>query len=163
MTDSTRIEGYLDASGGRFGIVAARFNERIVARLIDGAVDCLLRHGASSEDITIVRVPGAWELPLALEGLAQRGEFEALIAVGAVIRGETPHFDYVCAGATQGIGRVASDHGLPVALGLLTCDDSQQAEARAGGKAGNKGHEAALAAIEMRDLLSRLRPRDGQA
>lgn len=156
MTEGPRIEGRLDASGGRFGIAAARFNERVVDRLIDGAVDCLVRHGADRAAITVVRVPGAWELPPALDALARAGSVDALIALGAVIRGETPHFDYICAGATQGIGRVAADHNLAVGYGLLTCDDPAQAEARAGGKAGNKGWEAALAAIEMRDLLARI-------
>lgn len=156
MTDSPRVEGRLDASGGRFGIVAARFNERVVDRLVTGAVDCLVRHGADSAAITVVRVPGAWELPQALDALARTGSVDAMIALGAVIRGETPHFDYICAGATQGIARVAAEHRIAVAYGLLTCDDAAQAEARAGGKAGNKGWEAALAAIEMRHLLVQL-------
>ncbi len=156
MIESPRIEGQLDASGGRYGIVAARFNERVVDRLVAGAMDCLVRHGAEAQAVTIVRVPGAWELPQALDALARRGSIDGLIALGAVIRGETPHFDYICAGATQGIANVASDHHLPVGYGLLTCDDAPQAEARAGGKAGNKGWEAALAVIEMRSLLSRL-------
>ncbi|RMH22070.1 MAG: 6,7-dimethyl-8-ribityllumazine synthase [Acidobacteria bacterium] len=157
MSDIRRLEGKLDASGRRFGIVAARFNERLVERLIDGAVDCLLRHGAAAEGITLARVPGAWELPPALAAMAASGRCDALIALAVVIRGETPHFDYICAGASQGIAAVAAEHRLPVTFGVLTCGTSQQAEERAGGKAGNKGWEAALAAIEMTDLLAQLR------
>jgi 6,7-dimethyl-8-ribityllumazine synthase len=149
------IAGRLDGAGKRFAIVASRFNERIVERLVAGAVDCLERHGAA--DITLVRVPGAWEIPAALEELAAGGGHDALVAVGAVIRGETPHFDYISAEASRGIARVAGAHRVPIGFGLLTCDTAEQAEERAGGKAGNKGREAALAAVEMADLVGRLR------
>ena len=153
----TTIEGRLNASGRKFGIVAARFNERVGGLLLDGAVDCLVRHGARREDLTIVRVPGAWEVPFALEELARRGGFDGLVALAVVIRGETPHFDYICGEATSGTGAVSSRHHLPIGFGVLTCDNSQQAVERAGGKAGNKGWEAAQAVIEMVDLAARLR------
>ena len=151
------VEGGFDGGGRRFGLVASRFNGRLVERLVEGAVDCLVRHGVDRAAITLVRVPGAWEIPLALEELATAGAVDGLVAVGVVIRGETPHFDYICGEATAGIGRVSRDHRLPVGFGLLTCDTAQQAAERAGGKAGNKGWDAALAALEMTDLLSRLR------
>lgn len=157
MTEVSRVEGTLDASGRRVGIVAARFNERIADRLLTGAIDCLVRHGASPEAIEVVRVPGAWEVPQALDLLAGSGAFDALIALGVVIRGGTPHFEYICAGCTQGVGRVAAEHHLPVAYGVLTCDTSEQAEERAGGKAGNKGWDAALAAIEMSSVYAQVR------
>lgn len=152
-----RIEGRLDATGRRFAIVAARFNSRVVDLLVDGAKDCLLRHGASEDDLSLIRVPGAWELPLALEEAAQTGRFDALVALAVVIRGETPHFEYVCSEANSGCGRVSALHRLPVGFGVLTCDNSSQAVERAGGKAGNKGWEAAHAALEMADLVQQLR------
>lgn len=156
------LEGRLDAGGKRFAIVAARFNHRIVDLLVDGAVDCLGRHGLDRDHLTLVRVPGAWEVPQALEELAAvpaGGEprFDALIALAVVIRGETPHFDYICAECSRGAGRVAARYRIPIGFGVLTCEDSAQAMERAGGKAGNKGWEAAQAAIEMADLFSRLR------
>lgn len=157
MADIRRIEGRLDAGGKRFCVVAARFNERVVSRLIDGAVDCLVRHGARPEAITIVRVPGAWELPQALDEVAAAGGHDALIAIGAVIRGGTPHFEYICSACTQGVARVAAQYRVPVTYGVLTCDSSEQAEERSGGKAGNKGWEAAEAAIELADLTAHLR------
>lgn len=154
--------GYLrgttpEGASRRFAIVASRFNERHVRLLVDGAVDALVRHGVDRRDIELVRVPGAWEIPPALEALAKRGTFDGLVALGVVIRGETPHFDYVCSACTNGIARVQSDSGLPIGFGLLTCDTPQQAEERSGGKAGNKGVEAAMATLEMVDLLARLR------
>lgn len=160
MTDVTRLQGRHAATGRRFAIVAARFNARIVDRLVDGAVDCLVRHGARTEDVVVVEVPGAWEVPLAAEELASGGRFDALVAVAAVIRGETPHFDYVCQGCAGGLARVGERHRIPVGFGILTCDDSRQADERAGGKAGNKGWDAALAALEMADLVGRLRAPD---
>jgi 6,7-dimethyl-8-ribityllumazine synthase len=158
--DETR--GDLTAAGRRFGIVASRFNERIGAALVAGAVDCLRRHGVAAADVLLVSVPGAWEIPQALHVLAQSagagaGGLAGLIALGVVIRGETPHFDYLARECTAGIARAGERHGLPVAYGVLTCDTTQQAEERAGGKAGNKGWEAALAALEMADLFARLR------
>ncbi|HVS02348.1 MAG TPA: 6,7-dimethyl-8-ribityllumazine synthase [Thermoanaerobaculia bacterium] len=150
------IEGALRADGRRWGVVASRFNASLVAALVDGAVDCLLRHGAASEDLRLVRVPGAWEIPAALDAMAAGGGCDGLVALGVVIRGETPHFDFICGQASRGIAEVSARHRIAVGFGLLTCDTAEQAAARAGGKAGNKGWDAALAAIEMADLLSRL-------
>ncbi|HSS76513.1 MAG TPA: 6,7-dimethyl-8-ribityllumazine synthase [Thermoanaerobaculia bacterium] len=155
----------MTGAGRRFGIVASRFNSRLVDLLVAGAVDCLRRHGVAAADIHVVSVPGAWEIPQALEELAAGGadggaKVDGLVAIGVVIRGETPHFDYICAQASRGIAGVAERHRLPVGFGLLTCETSEQAAERAGGKAGNKGWEAALAALEMADLFSRLRAGD---
>ncbi len=155
--DTHSIDGRLDAAGKRFAIVAARFNHRLVDLLVDGARDCLIRHGAAADDVRLVRVPGAWELPLALDRLAAAGELDAMVALAVVIRGETPHFDYICSQCSHGIARVSAEHKIPIGFGVLTCDTSQQAAERAGGKAGNKGWEAASAAIEMADLVARLR------
>jgi 6,7-dimethyl-8-ribityllumazine synthase len=157
--------GEMTGAGRRFGIVASRFNSRLGDLLVAGAVDCLRRHGVAAADIHLVSVPGAWEIPQALEELAAAGgeggggsaKLDGLVAIGVVIRGETPHFDYLCAQATRGIAGVAERHRVPVGYGLLTCDSSEQAAERAGGKAGNKGWEAALAALEMADLFARLR------
>lgn len=151
------IAGHLDGAGRRFGIVASRFNGRVVDALLAGAVDALARHHVAGDDILVVRVPGAWEIPHALGELARAGDHHALIALGAVIRGETDHYDYICAEASRGIARVSEESGLPVAFGLLTCETSEQAWERAGGKAGNKGWEAAMAALEMADLTARVR------
>lgn len=156
MGDIEHFEGRLDASGGRFGVVAARFNARVVDLLLAGALDCLRRHGAEDSSIHVARVPGAWELPLALDAMAKSGRYDALVALGVVIRGETPHFDYVCAECSRGIAEVSTRHSLPVGFGVLTTDTPAQAVERAGGKAGNKGFEAAQAALEMADLLVRL-------
>jgi len=161
MSEIREVEGALNGAGKRFGIVASRFNSRVVELLVSGAVDCLRRHGVDPGDILVVRVPGAWEIPQAAEELADpvegRQKLDGLIALGVVIRGETPHFDYICSQCTRGLGAVSKKHRIPVGFGVLTCDTSQQAEERAGGKAGNKGWEAALAAIEMADLFARLR------
>lgn len=157
MKDIREIAGRLDGKGMRFGIVASRFNERIVERLLAGATDCLMRHGVRQEDVVVVRVPGAWEIPHALELLAARGGVDALVALGCVIRGETPHFDLICAEAGRGIAAAGERHRLPVGFGLLTCDTGAQAEERSGGKAGNKGREAAAAALEMASLSAELR------
>jgi 6,7-dimethyl-8-ribityllumazine synthase len=140
----------------RLGIVAARFNEAIVDRLIHGAIDTLKRHGADDSQLRLVRVPGAFELPLAAQRLAKTRQFDGIIALGAVIRGATPHFDYVCAQAASGLSRVSLDHDLPIGFGVLTCDTIEQAVERSGVKAGNKGTEAALAVIEMVSLLRQL-------
>lgn len=160
MNEIRVIEGNLTGAGRRFGVVAARFNGAIVERLVAGAVDALRRHGVAAEDILLVRVPGALEIPLALEELASAGEVDGLVALGAVIRGETSHYDHVCAQASSGIARVGAEHRLPMGFGLLTCETTAQAAERAGGKAGNKGWEAAVAALEMTDLCARLRARD---
>ena len=146
-----------DAAGFRLGLVAARFNGAIVEGLIAGAREALLRQGVLDEDIELVRVPGAWEVPAALDALADTGRFDALVALGAVIQGETPHFDYICNECAAGCARVTARTGLAVGFGVLTCDDADQAAARAGGKAGNKGQEAAEAALEMAVLLRSLR------
>ena len=151
------ITGSLNGAGRRFAVVASRFNSRIGDQLVAGALECLRRHGVEPGDIQLVRVPGAWEIPQAAEEIAAAGKVDALVAVGVVIRGETPHFDYICSACSQGLARVAERHRLPVGFGVLTCDTSEQAQERAGGKAGNKGWEAALAALEMADLFVRLR------
>lgn len=151
------ITGSLSGAGRRFAVVAARFNSRIGDQLVAGAVECLRRHGVEPDDIQLVRVPGAWEIPQAAEVIAAAGKVDALVALGVVIRGETPHFDYICSACSQGLARVSERHRLPVGFGVLTCDTSEQAQERAGGKAGNKGWEAAVAALEMADLFARLR------
>lgn len=151
------IEGDLTVDNGRFGIVVARFNAFIVERLLEGALDTLKRHGAREDRIEIVRVPGAFELPLAVGMLAQMNRHDGLIALGAVIRGETPHFDFVAGECIKGIGQAMLTHRVPIGLGVLTVDTIDQAIARAGAKAGNKGAEAALAVIEMVDVARQLK------
>lgn len=154
---SNAVEGMLDAKGLKVALVAARFNDFIVDRLICGAKDYLRRHGLTNEaDITLVRVPGAFELPIVCQKLAQSGKFDGIVALGAVIRGATPHFDYVCAEATKGIAHVMLQSGLPVGFGLLTCDNIEQAIERAGSKAGNKGCEAAAAMLETLRVLEQI-------
>jgi 6,7-dimethyl-8-ribityllumazine synthase len=150
------VEGLYSARGVRFGVVAARFNEFIVDRLLDAAVSTLIKHGAEPADIEVLRVPGAFELPLALKKMAASRKHDALIALGCVIRGATPHFDYVAGEAASGIGRVALEHEVPIGFGLLTVDTIEQAVERAGTKAGNKGADAALTAIEMATLFRRM-------
>jgi len=157
LSEIQETRGALSGAGRRFGIVASRFNSRIGDLLVAGAVDCLRRHGVEPGEIHLVSVPGAWEIPPALEELAVAGKVDGLVAIGVVIRGETPHFDYICSQASRGIAAVAERHRVPVGFGLLTCDSSEQAAERAGGKAGNKGWEAALAALEMADLFAQLR------
>jgi 6,7-dimethyl-8-ribityllumazine synthase len=152
---TTTIEGDLLATGARVAILASRFNHFIVDRLVDGAVDCLRRHGAT--ECTIVRAPGAWELPVICQSLARSGQFDAIVAVGAVIRGSTAHFDYVAGEVTKGVAMVSLDTGVPVALGVITTDTIEQAIERAGTKAGNKGWEAAMSAIEMISLKKALK------
>ncbi len=147
------IEGRLDAAGLRFGIVVSRFNTFITERLLEGALDTLRRHGADDEAITVVRVPGAFEIPLAARRLAATGDHDAVICLGAVIRGATPHFDHVAAEVTKGIAAVGLERDLPIAYGILTTDTLEQAIERAGTKAGNKGADAAATAIEMADLF----------
>lgn len=148
--------GRLDASGLRVGIVAARFNQAVVEHLVDGAVDALVRHGALPSDVRVVWVPGSFDLPVVLRRLAASGDVDALVALGAVIRGDTPHFDYVAGEAASGAADVAREQGVPVAFGVLTTDTWEQAVQRAGGKLGNKGAEAALAAIETANLLKEI-------
>lgn len=151
------IEGHLTSTGRRFGIVAGRTNDLVVSRLLDGALDALRRTGAADSDVVVVRTPGAWELPLALRDLGRTGGFDALIALGAVIRGGTPHFEYVAAETAKGVFQVSLDLDLPVSFGVLTCDTLEQALERSGAKAGNKGFEAAMAAVESADLRARLK------
>lgn len=150
------LEGKLSAKGMKVAIVASRFNEFITSKLIGGAEDCLLRHGADSDDLTLAWVPGAFEIPLAAQKLARSGKYDAVVCVGAVIRGATPHFDYVCAEASKGIAHVSLETGVPVAFGVLTTDNIEQAVERAGTKAGNKGADAAMCAIEMVNLMSEM-------
>ncbi|HEY6827622.1 MAG TPA: 6,7-dimethyl-8-ribityllumazine synthase [Gemmatimonadaceae bacterium] len=140
----------------RFAVVASRFNQAIVERLMDGALDALVRHGVSADDVDVVWVPGAWELPIAARRLLASERYEGIVAVGAVIRGDTPHFDFVAGEASRGLAQASTDFDTPIGFGLLTCDNQEQAEARAGGAHGNKGWDAALAALEMVDLLDRL-------
>ncbi len=151
-----RIEGELKASGLRFGIVVSRFNSFITERLLAAAVDALERAGAAGEDVDVVRVPGAFELPLAAKKLAASGRYDALIAIGCVLRGETTHYDYVCSETARGLQLAQMDSGLPIIFCVLTCDTLEQAIDRAGLKGGNKGFEAGLAAIEMAQLSRKL-------
>ncbi|HSN99546.1 MAG TPA: 6,7-dimethyl-8-ribityllumazine synthase [Candidatus Nanopelagicales bacterium] len=151
------IEGNLVVPpGARFALVVSRFNHFIVDRLVEGAVDAIARHGGALERVTIVRVPGAWEIPTAVARIARKGGADAIVALGAVIRGSTPHFDYVAAEVTKGISAVSLDTGVPVTFGILTTDTIEQAIERAGTKAGNKGWEAAVGAIEMVSLAAAL-------
>jgi 6,7-dimethyl-8-ribityllumazine synthase len=152
----TTIEGALRADKARFCLVVSRWNSFVVESLEKGAIDALLRHGACEEDLTIVRVPGAFEMPVAIERLAVKGGYDAIIALGAVIRGGTPHFDYVAGECVKGMAQVSLKHGLPVAFGVLTVDSIEQAIERAGTKAGNKGAEAAMSALEMVNLLRQI-------
>ncbi len=151
------IEGHLSAAGRRFGIVAARTNDVVTGRLVEGALDALRRLGGKDEDFTLVKVPGAWEIPLALRDLARSGRFDALVALGAVIRGGTPHFEYVSNEVSKGVFQVSMETDVPIGFGILTCDSLEQALERSGAKAGNKGFEAATAAVEVADLRARLR------
>jgi len=140
----------------RFAVVASRFNQVIVERLVDGALDALVRHGVAADDVDVIWVPGAWELPIAARRLLSSERYDALVAVGAVIRGDTPHFDYVAGEASRGLATASVEYDTPIGFGLLTCDNDEQAQARAGGAHGNKGWDAALAALEMADLFGRL-------
>jgi 6,7-dimethyl-8-ribityllumazine synthase len=150
------IEGILDGSGKRFGIVVSRFNEMISKRLLEGALDCLLRHKVGQEAITVVWAPGALEIPLVAGKMAGSKQYDALICLGAVVRGGTPHFDFVASAMSKGVARVALEKGIPVINGVLTTETIDQAIERAGAKAGNKGWNAALSAIEMVDLMGKL-------
>lgn len=153
MSEYKVIDGSLQYTEGRFSIVVARFNGFIVESLLAGAIDTLTRNGVSSSDITVVKVPGAFEVPVVAQNLAQSGNYSAIIALGAVIRGATPHFDIVASESAKGLSAVALDHGLPVINGILTTDSIEQSIERAGTKAGNKGAEAAAAAIEMVNIF----------
>ena len=154
-------EGQLSSKGLRFAIIVARFNSFITERLLAGALDALARTGCAESDIEIVKVPGSWEMPVVARELAERKRHDAIICLGAVIRGDTPHFDYVAGEAAKGLGQVAAQTGVPVAFGVLTCNTLEQAIDRAGAKSGNKGFDAAMTAVEMADLLRRLRENSG--
>jgi 6,7-dimethyl-8-ribityllumazine synthase len=156
MSETKVIDGSLQYTDGRFAIVVARFNGFIVESLLAGAMDTFLRNGVSAADITVVRVPGAFELPVVVQSLAQSGNYNAIVALGAVIRGATPHFDIVANESAKGLSAIALDHGLPVINGILTTDTIEQTIERAGTKAGNKGAEAASAAIEMVNIFKQL-------
>ena len=155
------IEGQLSAAGLKFAIVVSRFNGFVSERLLSGALDALTRTGAQPDDIEVVRVPGSWELPVVVGELARQKRHDAIICLAAVIRGETPHFDYVAGEAVKGIGHAAATTGVPVAFGVLTCNTLEQAIDRAGAKSGNKGFDAAMAAIEMASLMRQLRGTGG--
>lgn len=150
------LEGKLTAKNMKIAIVVARFNEFITSKLLSGCIDCLIRHEAADEDLTIAWVPGAFEIPMAAKKLAESGKYDAVICLGAVIRGATPHFDYVCAEASKGIAQVSMQTGVPVAFGVLTTENIQQAVERAGTKAGNKGVDCAMTAMEMVNLFKEM-------
>ncbi|MES1258858.1 MAG: 6,7-dimethyl-8-ribityllumazine synthase [Acidobacteriota bacterium] len=162
MSDSKYnfFEGELRAEGLRFAIVVSRFNSFITDRLLAGALDGIERSGGKAADIDIVRIPGAWEFPLTVRALAGRKQYDAILCLGAVIRGDTPHFDYVAGQAASGIAAVSVETGIPVAFGVLTTNTVEQAVDRAGAKSGNKGFDAAMTAIEMANLMRRLRPEE---
>ncbi len=150
------LEGQLSAEGFRFGIIVSRFNDFISSRLVEGAMDALLRHGATEEQVSVIKVPGAFEIPLTAKKLAESGRYDAVICLGAVIRGSTPHFDYVAAEVSKGIASVSLKSSIPVTFGVLTTENLEQAIERAGSKSGNKGYDGAMAAIEMVNLFKEL-------
>jgi 6,7-dimethyl-8-ribityllumazine synthase len=150
------FNGVPNGEGRRYAVLVSRFNNHITSRLADGAMDALVRHGVSADDVDLVWVPGAWELPFGARRLAATERYNALVVCGAVIRGDTPHFDYICAEASRGLADTMTEYEIPIGFGLLTCDTMEQAEARAGGEHGNKGWDAAIAALEMSDLFERL-------
>ncbi len=151
-----QIEGVLSATETRFALVVSRFNDFIGQKLVEGAVDCIRRHGGSEEQITIYRCPGAFELPMVAKKVALSGKYDAIITLGAIIRGSTPHFDVIAAEAAKGIAQVSLDTGVPIAFGVLTTENIEQAIERAGTKAGNKGFDAAMTAIEMVNLYRQI-------
>jgi len=150
------FEGELQAKGLKFGIVMSRFNEFITSKLLDGAVDALLRHGAREDDIDLAKVPGSFEIPLIAKRMAHKGTYNAIICLGTVIRGATPHFEYIAAEVSKGIASASMETGVPIAFGIITSDTIEQAVERAGTKSGNKGWDAAVTAIEMAQLLKKL-------
>ncbi|MFV2060608.1 MAG: 6,7-dimethyl-8-ribityllumazine synthase [Gammaproteobacteria bacterium] len=156
MSKIKTIEGELTIRGIRFGIAVARFNSFVVESLLEGATDALLRHGATDSELEIIRVPGAYELPLVVQKMANSKKYDAIIALGAVIRGGTPHFEYVAGECTKGLSQVMMQSGLPISFGVLTVDSIEQAIERAGTKAGNKGAEAAMSAVEMVNVLRKI-------
>ena len=150
------IEGELQAKGLKFGIIMSRFNDFITSKLLDGAKDALLRHGAKDEDIDVIKVPGSFEIPMVAKKLALKGAYNAVICLGTVIRGATPHFEYISAEVSKGIASASMESGVPIAFGVITCDTIEQAVERAGTKSGNKGWDAAITAIEMAQLPKKL-------
>jgi 6,7-dimethyl-8-ribityllumazine synthase len=150
------LEGQLSAEGFKFGIIVSRFNDFISSRLVEGAMDALVRHGATEEQVSVIKVPGAFEIPLTAKKLAESGRYDAVICLGAVIRGSTPHFDYVAAEVSKGIASVSLESRIPITFGVLTTDNLEQAIERAGSKSGNKGYDVAMAAIEMVNLFKEL-------
>jgi 6,7-dimethyl-8-ribityllumazine synthase len=156
IMQSKQIEGVLNAKDARFALVVARFNDFIGQKLVEGAIDCIRRHGGSEENISIYRCPGAFELPMVAKKVALSGKYDAIITLGAIIRGSTPHFDVIAAEATKGIAQVALDTMVPIAFGVLTTENIEQAIERAGTKAGNKGFDAAMTAIEMVNLYRQI-------
>jgi 6,7-dimethyl-8-ribityllumazine synthase len=154
------FHGLPSGAGRRIVVVASRFNEDVVKKLVDGALEALVKHGVAFDDIDVVWVPGAWELPIAARRLLATDRYDGVVAVGAVIRGETAHFDYIAGEASRGLARASMESEVPIGFGVLTCDTDEQAEARAGGAHGNKGFDAAVATLEMVDLLNRLDPDD---
>ncbi len=150
------IEGELQAKGLRFCIVISRFNDFITSRLLDGAMDALVRHGAEEKDISVTKVPGSFEIPMVAKKMAAKGTYNAIICLGTVIRGATPHFEYVAAEVSKGIASASMDTGVPIAFGIITADTIEQAVERAGSKSGNKGWDAAITAIEMAQLMKKL-------
>jgi 6,7-dimethyl-8-ribityllumazine synthase len=148
--------GEPNGAGRRFAVAASRFNEEVTTKLVDGALECLVKHGVTLADVDVVWVPGAWELPSVVERLLASDRYDGIVCVGAVIRGETPHFDFVAGESSRGLSELQREFNIPIGFGLLTTDTDEQAEARAGGAHGNKGWDAALAALEMVDLFARL-------
>ena len=148
------LEGMLTGKDRKFAIVVSRFNDFITSKLVDGALDCLLRHEVKDEDITLVKVPGAFEIPLAAQKLAESGNYDGVICLGAVIRGATTHYDYVCNEVSKGIAKITLDTGLPVGFGIVTTENIEQAIERAGTKSGNKGYDTAMSVLEMVDLFN---------
>jgi 6,7-dimethyl-8-ribityllumazine synthase len=157
------LNGSAERAVGRVAIVVSRFNELVTERLLEGARACLLQHGLAEDAIDVIHVPGAWELPGAAQRAAASGRYAAIVALGCVIRGETPHFEYVAGESARGLARVALDAGIPIGFGVLTTEDQDQALARAGGRVGNKGWDAAVSALEMADLYRRLEARGAGA
>lgn len=148
------LEGMLTGKDRKFAIVVSRFNDFITSKLVDGALDCLLRHEVKDEDITLVKVPGAFEIPLAAQKLAESGNYDGVICLGAVIRGATTHYDYVCSEVSKGIAKITLDTGLPIGFGIVTTENIEQAIERAGTKSGNKGYDTAMSVLEMVDLFN---------
>lgn len=147
------IEGMLRGEGKKFAIVVSRFNDFITSKLLDGALDCLHRHGVKDDDLSLIRVPGAFEIPLAAQKLAQSGDYDGVVCLGAVIRGATTHYDYVCSEVSKGIAKVSLDTNIPVGFGIVTTENIEQAIERAGTKSGNKGYDTAMSVLEMADLF----------